>query len=71
MPWAGDLESYCVRHALGCLLARVRGKSPLEYPTPSQRDRQREMVLEMMHGSPVSVVALIEQFLERMNECSG
>jgi hypothetical protein len=71
MPWAGDLELYCVPHALGCLLAGVRGKSPLEYLTPSQRGRQRAIVLEMMRGSLVSVVALIEQFLEGMNVCSG
>ena len=30
-PFAASLETYAVRHALGCLLARVAGRSPLEY----------------------------------------
>ena len=31
VPWAEDLEPRAVRHTLGCLLARVAGRSPLEY----------------------------------------
>jgi hypothetical protein len=30
MKWAGGLEPRVVRHTLGCLLARVAGKSPIE-----------------------------------------
>jgi 5-methylthioribose kinase len=41
-----------VRHALGCLLARVDGRSPLEYLTPVERDRQRAAVLRLMVGPP-------------------
>ncbi len=31
VPFAAELEPRAVRHTLGCLLARVRGRSPLEY----------------------------------------
>ena len=33
LEWAQTLEPRAVRHTLGCLLARVIGKSPLEYLT--------------------------------------
>ena len=32
-PWQTGLEHHVVRHTLGCLLARVAGRSPLEYLT--------------------------------------
>ena len=35
--WQADLEPRAVRHALGCLLARVAGRSPLEYLDEPQR----------------------------------
>jgi aminoglycoside phosphotransferase (APT) family kinase protein len=37
-----------VRHTLGCLLARVDGRSPLEYLSVEARDRQRRACLELM-----------------------
>ncbi|MBA4020543.1 MAG: hypothetical protein C0483_25570 [Pirellula sp.] len=52
----------CVRHTLGCLLARVIGRSPLEYLSQEERERQREMVVRLMHDIPRSVPELIERF---------
>jgi len=52
----------CVRHALGCLLARVVGRSPLEYLTPDERNRQREAVVRLLQDVPADVPELIEQF---------
>jgi aminoglycoside phosphotransferase (APT) family kinase protein len=63
--WAGDLEEFAVRHTLGCLLARVAGRSPLEYLTAGERDWQRVAVVAMMADVPGSVDELIETFLDR------
>src|SRR5204863_7879648 len=63
VPWNKDLEELTVRHTLGCLLARVAGRSPLEYLTPDQRAWQREAVLTMMRAEPDGVNHLIETFL--------
>jgi aminoglycoside phosphotransferase (APT) family kinase protein len=53
-----------VRHTLGCLLARVAGRSTLEYFTPDHCARQREVVLRLMHDVPQTVPALIDRFTE-------
>lgn len=63
--WAGDLEEFAVRHTLGCLLARVAGRSPLEYLAGWERDWQRAAVLVMMADVPGSVDDLVETFLDR------
>src|SRR5690606_30332492 len=38
VAWRGDHEAACAAHTLGCMLARVRGRSPLEYLTADQRE---------------------------------
>jgi len=63
LGWAELLEPRVVRHALGCLLARVAGKSTLEYLTPAEMARQREVVLALMLETPITVPNLIEQFI--------
>jgi 5-methylthioribose kinase len=63
LSWAGDLERHAVRHTLGCLLARVSGKSPLEYLTPQERARQRLVVLALITNRPAGVSELIDEFL--------
>jgi hypothetical protein len=60
------LEARAVRHTLGCLLARVAGRSPLEYLDASQRAAQREAVLPLMQDPPRSIDALIDAFLKRL-----
>jgi 5-methylthioribose kinase len=55
-------ESRVARHTLGCLLARVDGRSPLEYLRPMERSRQRSAVLSLMTPPPPNVGELIEIF---------
>jgi aminoglycoside phosphotransferase (APT) family kinase protein len=54
------LEPRAVRHALGCLLARVEGRSPLEYLTPPERAALRADVLAQLPTPPLAVPALIK-----------
>lgn len=64
--WAEDLESRAVRHTLGCLLARVAGRSPLEYLGEKERARQAEAVLALTSAPPTTVPNLIDGFVERI-----
>jgi aminoglycoside phosphotransferase (APT) family kinase protein len=64
--WAADLEPRAVRHTLACLLARVVGRSPLEYLDPAERVRQRDAVLSIMPSAPASIADLISIFEERL-----
>lgn len=64
--FAGDLEGYVVRHTLGCLLARVAGRSPLEYLDAAARERQRAAVLGLIDAPPPTVAALVEGFIMRL-----
>jgi 5-methylthioribose kinase len=68
--WACEptLEARIVRHTLACLLARVDGRSPLEYLTDLERQRQREIVLSLMRDLPASPAALVENFGGKLNE---
>jgi 5-methylthioribose kinase len=65
LPWAADIEQRTVRHTLGCLLARVAGRSPLEYLDQSERARQREAVLSLLQYPPESVPGLVVDFVGR------
>jgi 5-methylthioribose kinase len=65
LPWAADIEQRTVRHTLGCLLARVAGRSPLEYLDQSERARQREAVLALLQYPPESVPGLVVDFVGR------
>ena len=56
-------EARAVRHTLGCLLARVDGKSPLEYLDADEGRRQRAAVLGLMAAPPSAMDELIERFL--------
>ena len=66
LDWAGALEPRVVRHTLGCLLARVAGKSPLEYLTPEEMTRQQDVVLALMAEPPRNVPNLIDEFLHKI-----
>lgn len=65
-PWAAELEPRAVRHTLGCLLARVAGRSPLEYLDDEARARQREAVLRMIPDAPARIADLISRFEEEL-----
>jgi 5-methylthioribose kinase len=64
--WAADLEPRAVRHTLACLLARVVGRSPLEYLDPRERARQRDAVLRIMPAAPAGIEDLIRMFEEQV-----
>jgi tRNA A-37 threonylcarbamoyl transferase component Bud32 len=64
--FAVDFPGRWVRHTLGCLLARVAGRSPLEYLSPNERRRQWAVVLKLMHRPPNDVAELATQFVERV-----
>ena len=66
VPWEGEMEGLAVRHTLGCLLARVAGRSVLEYLTADQKIRQRAAVLALRTDVPSSIEALVDRFLERV-----
>lgn len=68
VPWRAELEARAVRHALGCLLARVAGRSPLEYLDAGERDRQKAAVLALMPDLPLTVAGLTQRFLEQLAE---
>jgi tRNA A-37 threonylcarbamoyl transferase component Bud32 len=60
------IEPRIVRHILGCLLARVAGKSPLEYLTADEAARQRSLTLLLMENPPNKVEDLIDEFAEKI-----
>jgi hypothetical protein len=66
LPWAAILEPRLVRHALACSLARVAGKSLLEYMTPLENHRQREIVGQLMANPPGSIAQLLAEFMEKI-----
>jgi 5-methylthioribose kinase len=66
-PWLEDLEERAVRHTLGCLLARVAGRSPLEYLSVMERQRQQECVLTLIDPIPKRIPDLIDRFVTLCN----
>ena len=57
-----SFESRAVRHTLACLLARVAGRSPLEYLSAEERGVQQSAVLKLMGNAPAAIPELIEGF---------
>lgn len=68
--WQNGLERYVIHHTLACLLARVAGRSPLEYLTPQARERQRQVVVALMLTPPPTVEALLNEFVTRIDHAS-
>lgn len=62
--YSGDaqLEARAIRHTLACLLARVAGRSPLEYLDDNERSRQAQAVVSFMAMPPERMHMLISQF---------
>lgn len=68
VPWAQEIEGRVVRHTLACLLARVAGRSTLEYLTAAERLSQQRIALTLMGVEhPRSVPEMISSFLEKVN----
>ena len=71
VPWRAALEARATRHTLGCLLARVAGRSPLEYLSPDERARQQAAVLAQLAEPPVTIAELTERFLSQLQDQSA
>lgn len=67
LPWGIALEERAVRHTLACLLARVAGRSPLEYMDEEARARQQAAVVALLAAPPATIVGLVGQFVERIS----
>ena len=66
VAWRENLELYAARHALACLLARVAGRSPLEYLSDNERQKQRAVVIELMRDAPTNIGDLANQFIAKI-----
>jgi 5-methylthioribose kinase len=66
VPWGAALEARAARHTLACLLARVAGRSPLEYLNPQERARQQAAVLALLADPPVTIAAVVDLFLNQL-----
>ena len=60
-----DFEFRAMRHTLGCMLARIDGRSPVEYLDEAARLLQRNAVIDMMRRPPGAIPDLLEQFIGR------
>lgn len=65
------VQQFAVKHTLACLLARVAGRSPLEYLDGHERARQQRIVIALIGGGIDDVSDLIDAFgaeLRRIRE---
>jgi aminoglycoside phosphotransferase (APT) family kinase protein len=68
-PWSTTLHDRASRHTLACLLARVAGRSPLEYLDDMRRARQREVVIRMINEEVwTNVGAVIPEFVTSVED---
>lgn len=63
-----DYERRCVRHTLGCLLARVAGRSQLEYLSDKKKSLQKAVVLKLINNTPDTMPELIHRFIEEIED---
>ncbi len=68
VDWIHGLEARAVGHTLGCMLARVAGRSPLEYLDVSERARQQAAVLALVSDPPATVHALAAAFIVKLDD---
>ncbi len=64
--FARSLQPRAVKHTLACLLARVDGRSPLEYLSPDERSAQRRTVLNLMCDPPATIDQLTHRFIAEL-----
>jgi 5-methylthioribose kinase len=64
LVWRRGLEERAIRHTLACMLARVRGRSPLEYLDDAQRQLQEKIVVELVTQPPTTFNDLTSAFGE-------
>jgi 5-methylthioribose kinase len=61
-----DFEARVVHHTLACLLARVAGRSTLEYFSPDHRRAQQEVVLQLIPSIPQNPTEVIDRFASQL-----
>lgn len=66
-PWFRAMQPRIVRHTLACLLARVAGRSPLEYLSPAERSLQQRVVLGLMVRELTDATDLIHEFMSTLS----
>lgn len=65
-PWGAHLDFRAAQHTLASLLARVCGRSPLEYLNSKQRLIQRQIVIEMIKEDLTIVEQVVAAFSEKI-----
>ena len=68
LPWRRTAEINAVKHTVACLLARTSGRSPLEYLTIEEKEKQKAVALSLMAATPSSIEVLIKNFEVRINQ---
>jgi hypothetical protein len=66
MPWIAHLDFRAAQHTLASLLARVCGRSPLEYLNREERLFQKQIVLEMIEEGFSTVDQVIAGFAKKI-----
>lgn len=61
-----EFENRATRHLMGCLLARVKGRSPLEYLSEEKGANQVQIVLDLIDDKIFSMVRFIIAFRDRI-----
>ena len=61
-----DFQSRVARHTLACMLARVAGRSTLEYFNADHRRAQQQVVLQLMRVDAQNVTELIDSFVSQL-----
>jgi aminoglycoside phosphotransferase (APT) family kinase protein len=64
--WFNGVEARAVNNTIACLLARTSGRSPLEYLSGDERQKQKEATLYLITHRPAAVPALVEDFGRRI-----
>lgn len=63
-----NFEERCIKHLLGCMLARVHGKSPLEYLSLAAQKWQSGMVSAFVEKPPVTMTQLFNSYKKSLDE---
>jgi 5-methylthioribose kinase len=67
-PWNSKIEKRAIDHTMGCLLARVHGKSPLEYLSATEQMIQTEIVLELIESTPDQLSTFTDLYYQKLME---
>ncbi|HEV2296671.1 MAG TPA: aminoglycoside phosphotransferase family protein [Tepidisphaeraceae bacterium] len=65
--WDEEMDRRSARQTLGCLLARVAGRSPLEYLHDEERARQQRVVTKLMGEGRLTLSETIFRFHGEIN----